>query len=92
MNANIETRMSIRKRAAILFAAAGMMLSVTSGVALAANIQGTEEQDILIGTKANDRMHGLDKNDQIRGLAGDDLLRGDKGKDHLLGYGGNDQL
>lgn len=95
MNATIEMKTSLKKRAAIMLAAASITLSglvMGSGMALAATINGTDGEDVLIGTRANDRMHGLDKNDEIRALAGDDLLRGDKGKDHLLGYGGADNI
>ena len=91
-----RVKMSLKKRAAILAAAAGLMLSglaMSSPLALAATINGGDRtEDTLIGTKANDRMNGFGKNDEIRGLAGDDVLRGEKGKDHLLGYGGNDDL
>lgn len=93
MNATTEVKMSLKKRAAIMVAAAGIMLSMGSGMALAANIQGGDRtDDVLIGTTGNDRMNGLGKDDQLRGLAGNDILRGEKGKDHLLGYGGNDEL
>jgi Ca2+-binding RTX toxin-like protein len=89
---NMDATMNIKRRAAIVLAATGLMLSVGSGAALAANFNGTDGADTLTGTKSADTMRSLDKNDVLKGLGGDDSLDGGRHKDTLLGGSGRDSL
>ena len=54
-------------------------------------INGTENNDFLIGTTDADTLNALGGNDRLEGLAGDDVLNGGLGNDTLLG-GGSDTL
>ncbi|HET6519958.1 MAG TPA: hypothetical protein VFG47_09060, partial [Geminicoccaceae bacterium] len=55
-----------------------------------ADITGTLGDDTLEGTAQNDRVLGLAGRDLIAGLGGDDLLFGNADPDHLLGGDGAD--
>ena len=55
-------------------------------------INGTPENDNLIGTANNDDITGLDGDDLLEGRAGNDNLKGQNGDDTLSGAGGNDIL
>ncbi|NJR63766.1 MAG: calcium-binding protein [Cyanobacteria bacterium CRU_2_1] len=55
-------------------------------------INGTNNNDILLGSSNSDKIQGLAGNDILIGLAGDDTLEGGDGIDVLLGGRGNDSL
>lgn len=55
-------------------------------------INGTNQNDTLIGTCEADRIEGLNGNDSLYGLVGDDQLDGSNGNDTLQGGTGNDRL
>jgi Ca2+-binding RTX toxin-like protein len=89
---DMDVKTNIKRRAAIVLAATGLMLTVGSGVALAANIQGTDRPETLTGTAQADTINGLAGDDLIKGLAGDDTLNGGRNKDVLQGATGRDSL
>lgn len=66
-----------------IMAAAALMLALTAGVALAANIGGTNYSETIYGTNAADT---------IDGRGGHDLLVGQGGPDRVLGGSGDDYL
>lgn len=53
-------------------------------------IDGTFENDYLVGTEQNDRIYGLTGDDTLIGRAGDDYLVGGPGNDTLTGGAGRD--
>ncbi|MEL7039259.1 MAG: glycerophosphodiester phosphodiesterase family protein [Cyanobacteria bacterium J06592_8] len=65
-------------------------------------LEGTDDNDLLIGLQSNDTIAGLQGNDEIVGLDGDDILRGDAnsrspggssgGNDTINGGAGDDQI
>jgi len=65
------------------------------------NLDGSQQDDILIGDSStnqlsglegNDSLYGNDGNDRLYGDAGDDFLHGGNGTDDLNGGEGDDQL
>jgi Ca2+-binding RTX toxin-like protein len=64
----------------------------TAGVALAANITGTQGSDVLTGTLFDDHIVAKKGSDQVSALAGNDNVSGNKGGDVLNGDEGNDTL
>ena len=55
-------------------------------------IQGTDEDDELIGTPGDDVLRAYRGDDVIDGRGGDDVLCGDAGADELIGGPGDDSL
>lgn len=55
-------------------------------------IEGTADDDTLVGTDARESISGGEGNDHIDGAGGDDELRGGDGDDRLEGGEGNDRL
>jgi Ca2+-binding RTX toxin-like protein len=55
-------------------------------------LDGTNENDTLIGDWRNNVIHGLDQDDLILGDGGDDTMSGDGGHDQLFGQSGVDRL
>jgi hypothetical protein len=78
-------------RRGIVAAAIVTALALPAGV-LAATIQGTPGNDILLGTSAADTISGLAGNDLLYGAGGADVLDGDGGTDALFGGSGGDTL
>ncbi|WP_127501594.1 calcium-binding protein [Actinoplanes solisilvae] len=56
------------------------------------NIEGSGQNDRLIGNSTHNRIYGGGGNDYISGGAGHDILVGQSGNDTLLGGAGNDHL
>ena len=56
------------------------------------NVNGTRQNDVLIGTDGSDIIRGFKGQDTLRGGAGDDTLTGNGGRDNLVGGAGNDSL
>jgi Ca2+-binding RTX toxin-like protein len=67
-------------------------LLLSTGVALAAAISGTQGNDTLRGTRRADQIYGLNGRDTLKGFAGGDELYGGAGLDRLVGSGGNDEI
>jgi Ca2+-binding RTX toxin-like protein len=68
---------------------------------LVPNLEGSPNDDIIVGTASDDVIQagagddivlGMGGNDRICGSHGDDLLLGGSGEDHLYGEGGNDSV
>ncbi|MGQ3892588.1 beta strand repeat-containing protein [Legionella sp. CNM-4043-24] len=57
-----------------------------------ADIQGDDNDNIILGTLLNDRILGGLGNDNINGRSGDDNINGDDGDDRLIGGSGNDTI
>lgn len=55
-------------------------------------INGTANNDILLGTDRDDEMDGLGGNDVILGRDGDDVISGGQDDDFVVGANGNDTL
>jgi Ca2+-binding RTX toxin-like protein len=57
-----------------------------------ATINGTTNDDVLLGTALPDVINGLDGNDTLSGLGGNDTLNGGEGNDRLDGGTGIDTM
>lgn len=55
-------------------------------------IIGTNRRDTLIGGAGNDTIEGMGNEDRLEGRGGNDLLKGEGGSDLLFGGTGNDTL
>ncbi len=55
-------------------------------------IDGTPDNDLLVGTPGSDRINGFDGNDLLLGRDSDDILNGGSGNDSLFGHNSNDSL
>ena len=82
----------MRKRVLLLVSLALAMMLLASGVALAKNITGTDQDSVLIGTKKADRIVGGAGDDVVRGKAGNDSIWGGDGEDTLYGGKGRDRI
>ena len=60
-------------------------LSKPISTAYAANINGTDQDDFLLGTNRSDIINGLPGDDIIFGNGGNDTLIGDQGDDTIFG-------
>jgi Ca2+-binding RTX toxin-like protein len=69
-----------------------MLLALFASVAYAANIEGTPEDDLLIGTENQDYIFGRGGDDLIRAGANRDIVFGGRGDDDLYGEERGDQL
>ena len=80
------------RRFALLLAAVALTLVAASGVALAATITGTANDEILMGTNQADTIRDRDGDDVVLGREGADRLRGGSGFDSFYGGRGADRL
>jgi Ca2+-binding RTX toxin-like protein len=74
------------RRMATILAVVALMVTFTSGVALAAfedSIIGTDHTDVFKGTSKAEQISGLGGGDQINGGGGNDLVQGGRGSDEL---------
>ena len=55
-------------------------------------VNGSPENDTIVGTAGNDTFNGLAGDDLILGGPGDDTLNGDAGNDTIIGGAGNDRI
>jgi len=76
------------KRANRVFLVTVALLLAASGLAVAADINGTPRDDTLRGTLKADTIRGFAGGDTIKALAGKDKALGGKGADEI--YGGDD--
>ena len=65
---------------------------LSTGVALALDISGTQGNDTLRGTRQADQIYGLNGSDTIYGYVGGDELYGGAGSDTLYGLKGVDEV
>jgi hypothetical protein len=56
------------------------------------NVEGSPEEDVLIGDSAANILLGRGGDDRVRGEGGDDFLVGGSGRDELAGGRGSDRL
>jgi Ca2+-binding RTX toxin-like protein len=83
------------RRTAMILAVVALMVTFSSGVALASyqdSITGTDHTDILSGTRQSEQISGLGGGDQINGGGGTDLVRGGPGRDELSDGLGRDAV
>ena len=83
------------RRTATILAVVALMVTFSSGVALAAyedSITGTAHTDILSGSAQAEQISGLGGGDQINGNGGTDLVRGGPGRDELSDGRGRDTV
>jgi len=69
-----------------------LLLALVAGVAYAGTIEGTNQDDILIGTAIQDTILGKAGDDTISGLGHTDTLLGQFGNDTINGGPGHDIL
>ena len=69
-----------------------VVVLVAGGVALAAVITGTDNDETLIGTRYADLIRAEGGNDIVRGLGGPDDLYGNGANDRVDGGNGEDEL
>lgn len=84
--------MRVTRRATLAFLSVGLAILLASGVALAANLEGTSGADTITGTSSIDYINGNDGNDTINGLAGGDQIQGGNGNDQVGGGDGPDTI
>ena len=80
------------RRITLLLATMTLVVLVAGGVALAATIVGTDNDETLIGTRYADFIRAEGGNDVVRGLGGPDQLYGNEGRDEVVGGYGEDKL
>jgi hypothetical protein len=80
------------RRATLLTMMVALILALTAGVAAAKIVNGTADNDRLVGTDKADRLNGKAGNDKIYGKKGDDKMIGAPGNDLLSGSGGDDNI
>jgi Ca2+-binding RTX toxin-like protein len=80
------------RKTVILMATMLMALLLGSGIAFAAEIIGTNSDDIIEGTLNNDTIYGRGGDDSLKGRFGDDYIYGGPGRDFLGGQPDNDHL
>jgi Ca2+-binding RTX toxin-like protein len=83
----------MRRRAVLILMTVVLgMLLLASGAALAKTIDGTKDDDDLVGAENEDIIGGKDGADYISGAEGDDELYGGAGNDTVVGREGNDRI
>jgi Ca2+-binding RTX toxin-like protein len=89
------------RKTVLVLASMALAVLLASGVALAANIKGTEGDDELYGTTSrdtiipfggDDTVYALGSNDDVRHSFGNDTIYGGAGKDTLRGGRGSDVI
>jgi Ca2+-binding RTX toxin-like protein len=89
------------RRTVLLLALMALAVLLACGVALAANIKGTEGDDVLYGTDSrdtiipfagNDTVYAKGRNDDVRHSFGNDKIWGEEGNDVLRGGRGTDVI
>jgi hypothetical protein len=81
------------KRATLLAMLVGLLLALSAGVALAAQIQcPNRDGNLCVGTNGPDKMQGSLNADIMRGYGGNDVAIGGYGNDSIYGVDGGDRL
>lgn len=76
----------------MLFAVPVLAVCVLASGALARDIAGSPDVDLLRGTPEADHITGLGGHDDLLGFGGDDVMEGGDGIDELFGGVGDDAL
>jgi Ca2+-binding RTX toxin-like protein len=76
----------------LVLASMALAVLLASGVALAANIKGDENDNELTGTKSRDTINPFAGNDTVYALGGNDDVRHSYGNDYIFGGSGDDTL
>ena len=76
----------------LLLASVVLVVLLAGGVALAANVKGDENDNVLPGTESRDTINPFGGNDVVYALGGNDDVRHSYGDDKILGGSGNDTL
>jgi RTX calcium-binding nonapeptide repeat (4 copies) len=71
---------------------AALMLALSAGVALAATIVGTENDDSIDGTGDSDQIFVLEGDDFVDAFGGDDEVYGNEDDDFLIGAEDSDKV
>jgi Ca2+-binding RTX toxin-like protein len=80
------------RKTVLLLASIALAVLLASGVALAANIKGDENDNELTGTSSRDTINPFAGTDTVYALGGADDVRHSYGNDYILGGSGNDTL
>jgi RTX calcium-binding nonapeptide repeat (4 copies) len=80
------------RRTLLLLASMGLAVLLATGVALAANIKGDENNNVLTGTSSRDTIIPFGGNDTVYALGGNDDVRHSYGNDYIFGGSGDDTL
>jgi len=70
----------------------GLIVSIDSALAEAANWTGSDEAETIYGYVGTDVLDGAGGNDYVYGADGDDTLSGGDGDDRVYGQNGNDTV
>jgi Ca2+-binding RTX toxin-like protein len=80
------------RKTVLLLVSMALAVLLAGGVALAANVKGTEYDDVLTGTESRDTIIPFAGNDTVYALGGNDDVRHSFGDDTIYGGAGNDTL
>ncbi len=80
------------RKTILLLASFALAVLLASGAALAANIKGDENDNVLTGTKSRDTINPFAGNDTVYALGGNDDVRHSYGNDKIYGGSGADTL
>ena len=80
------------KKVAIMTAALMLMLTLSTGAAFAALVEGNNNDNTLFGTPRADTIEAYGGEDLVIGLKGKDRIYGGKGQDRLFGGYGDDHI
>ena len=80
------------RKSVLLLASMALAVLLASGVALAANVKGTDGVDVLYGTPSRDVINPFSGNDTVYAKGGNDDVRHSYGNDKIYGGAGNDTL
>jgi RTX calcium-binding nonapeptide repeat (4 copies) len=84
--------MRLMRKTVLVFASIALAMLVASGVALAANVKGDENNNVLTGTPSRDTIIPFGGDDTVYALGGNDDVRHSYGNDYLFGGSGADTL
>jgi Ca2+-binding RTX toxin-like protein len=79
-------------RMAKVLTAVGLMIVLSTGVAVADSITGTQDRDVLDGSGKNETISGRGGPDTLNGAGGRDTIKGGDGGDEAGGGAGADKV
>lgn len=80
------------RKTVLVFASIALAMLIASGVALAANVKGDENNNVLMGTPSRDTIIPFGGDDTVYALGDNDDVRHSYGNDYIFGGFGNDTL
>jgi hypothetical protein len=80
------------RKMVLVLASIALAVLLGSGVALAANVKGDENDNVLTGTSSRDTINPFGGDDTVYALGGNDDVRHSYGNDYIFGGSGNDTL